>query len=71
MEDVRTRCPICENEHVLKLTPNQYERYLNYKNGHGHIQDLLPEISADDRERLITGICPVCWHQIMEDNENE
>lgn len=26
------------------------------------IQDAMPNLSADDREFLITGICPKCWN---------
>ena len=65
MNNIETKCPCCERTHILKLTFEQHERYMKYVSGIGHIQDLLPELSDDDRERLITGICPECWKKIV------
>ncbi|MDO5540577.1 MAG: hypothetical protein Q4F83_10995 [Eubacteriales bacterium] len=69
--NVWTKCPCCGKSRVTHLTQEQYERYMDYKNGGGHIQDLLPDLSADDMECLITGICPECWKNMMEEDEDE
>lgn len=50
-------CPICGVEQRKEFP---IEGYMKYKAGH-LVQDCFPEMSADDREFLITGICPKCW----------
>jgi hypothetical protein len=34
-----------------------------------HIQDAMPEVSADDRELLISGICGQCFDKLFEEDE--
>lgn len=68
--DIITECPVCRSAYIVHLTREQGLRYGDYRAGKGHIQDLLPDLSADDRERLITGICPECFESIGgEDDE--
>lgn len=67
--DIITKCPICRKEHPVHLTREQGLRYGAYRAGYGHIQDLLPDLSADDRERLITGICPECFVSLGEKDD--
>jgi hypothetical protein len=43
-------------EAVVKLTGDQFRRYKQWLRGHGLIQDCLPDLSAGDREKLITGL---------------
>lgn len=45
---------------VLQRKEFPIEGYMKYEAGH-LVQDCFPEMSADDREFLITGICPKCW----------
>lgn len=67
--DIITKCPVCKKEYSVHLTREQGLRYGAYRAGIGHIQDMLPDLSADDRERLITGICPECYASIGEGND--
>jgi hypothetical protein len=62
---VPTVCTRCSDrkEFVLEL-----ERFERWKGGE-HIQRAFPNLSPEDRERLITGICPVCWDNIFENVE--
>ena len=54
---VQVQCPVCmEQAHVIVPLSG----YLRWQEGE-LIQDVMPSVSADDRERLITGICPSCW----------
>lgn len=54
---VQVQCPICmEQAHVVVPLLG----YLRWHEGE-LIQNALPSLNADDRERLITGICPSCW----------
>ncbi len=67
--DIITKCPFCRKESPVHLTREQGLRYGDYRAGKGHIQDLLPDLSADDRERLITGICPECFASLGEEDD--
>ena len=37
--------------------------YNHWRNGGGNIQDIMPYLSADEREFLMTGIMPEEWGQ--------
>lgn len=68
--DIITECPVCRSAYIVHLTREQGLRYGDYRAGKGHIQDLLPDLSANDREQLITGICSECFTSIGgEDDE--
>jgi hypothetical protein len=42
------------------------EKYISRKE---NIQDIFPELSKEDRERLLTGICPHCWNVLFNQEE--
>jgi hypothetical protein len=42
----------------VHLDASQYDRYCAWRLGRGMIQELLPELSDDDREKLMSGIGP-------------
>ena len=54
------KCPIC-GEVKKFLLPDA--KVAEWREGR-HIQEVFPELSADDRERLISGICPTCWKKV-------
>lgn len=56
---VKTKCPFCGKERVVENVPRN--RFFEWKEGYKNIQDALPELSADDREALMTGICNKCY----------
>lgn len=64
---ITTKCPVCGNEKSFDLDADKWNRYLSTE----HIQDLFPELNEEDRERLITGICPNCWNDIFSDDEED
>lgn len=39
----------------------------NYLNGRGNIQDIMPYLSADEREFIISGIKPDEWDELFEE----
>lgn len=67
--DISIKCPCCGKAGNVFLTIEQSLRYKLFKDGVGHIQDLLSDLSKDDRELLLTGICPECWKKMEEDDE--
>ena len=58
-------CPGCQEVKTLEVTA---EAYMAWQMGK-HIQDAMPELSANDRERLITGYCPECWDELFSEEE--
>ena len=55
-------CPVCQ--HVFKVTV-PLEGYEQWHEGNLLIQDAMPELTADAREQLITGICEDCWDKLF------
>ena len=43
---------------TIRLSGDQYSRYTAWRNGVGLIQDQLPELTADQREVLMSGLGP-------------
>lgn len=56
-------CPDCGQRKTIEVTDAEWLE-LSDPNGRD-IQLVLRRLSADDRERLITGICPKCWDVIF------
>lgn len=61
MQTIVKRCPIqaegCAIQQTLDVDANAYRRWQEGQ----YVQDAFPELSADQREMLITGICGSCW----------
>lgn len=52
------------NTFVLDITQEQYDYW---KASGIPIQNVMPHLSADDREFLITGLLPAEWDSLFED----
>lgn len=35
------------------------------------IQDAFPDLPAEDREFLISGLCPECWNELFSSSNEE
>lgn len=55
---VEVECIMCHTKHTI-LVPTA--GYTKWAKGQAKIQDALPGLSADERELLMSNICPVCW----------
>lgn len=55
------RCPGCKVESVIDVPLEGYNRWLRG----AKVQDALPTLSPDARERVLTGYCPECWEADM------
>lgn len=62
-----TRCPFCGHAHEVEV--NEMD-YWDWEDGMC-AQDAFPYLSADEREMLITGICPTCWERTFSGCEDE
>lgn len=54
---VTKECPFCHTARSLTVTVRQLEAWQKDTK----IQDAFPELTASEREFLMTGICDPCW----------
>jgi hypothetical protein len=54
---VTTKCAFCRKRHDVKVSSAGYRAWRDGVK----IQIAIPGLSEDDRERLVSGICPECW----------
>lgn len=62
--DVEVQCIMCKTTHTVKVPKDGYRKWLNG----ARIQDVMPELSANDRELLISNICGTCFDQMFEED---
>ena len=63
---VARRCPFCQKVTSVAVDP---EGYVLWARGGACVQDALPEVSAEDREVLISGLCLRCQADFFEDED--
>lgn len=61
------RCPCCGIGTCLAL---DIEAVANWRNG-ALVQNVFPELSATDRETIISGLCADCQSEIFGEEEEE
>ena len=59
--DVAMTCPLCGEDHSVKVNLAQYEAWQNGK----LIQNAMPDLTPVEREQLISGLCPKCQAKIF------
>jgi len=62
---VITGCPFCGLIHEVEV--NEID-YLDWQDG-TLAQDAFPYLDANEREMLISGICPDCWDKMFGSDE--
>ena len=65
---VKLTCRKCGKTFEFPVFVDDLEKYTERKEG---IQYALPYISTDYRDLMISGICPTCWDEILEADEEE
>lgn len=60
--EVGALCSDCRTIFTIIVDADRYHRW---DKGEGNIQDLLPELSAGDRELLLTGTCNICFEKLF------
>jgi len=66
---VITTCPGCSKPATVADLPA--DPLLEWLRGEGHIQDLMPSVSADDRETLMSGMHGECFDEMFSEDEEE
>ena len=64
---IQRACPKCNKLQTVKVEQSQYYRWMAGEN----IQIAFPELSANQREILMSGICPECWEDIFPNEDEE
>jgi len=64
---VVTFCPFCGKANEIEV--NEMD-YLDWQDG-ALVQDAFPYLSAEEREMLISGICPTCWAKTFGEDEDK
>lgn len=59
---VQMRCPFCGEEHSVEVKLHEYERWESGE----LIQNAMPNLSATEREQLISGLCPQCQAKMFD-----
>ena len=59
--DVSIICPFCGEHHAVEVNLAQYEAWQNGE----LIQRAMPNLSATEREQLISHICPNCQAEVF------
>jgi hypothetical protein len=62
---VVTQCPFCGRGNEVEVNEADYWDWDDGKLA----QDAFPYLSADEREMLISGICPTCWDKMFGSDE--
>ena len=64
---VVTRCPFCGRGNEVEVNESDY---WDWDDGE-LVQVAFPYLSADEREMLISGICPACWNKTFGGRNEE
>lgn len=64
---IQKECPICHKLQTIEVQVSQYNRWMAGEN----IQIAFPNLTPDQREILMSGICPECWEKIFPDEDEE
>lgn len=58
-------------EHTMELdiTEEQMERFYNRRENGEYVQTIFPNLSAPEREFILTGITPTEWKEMFGSNE--
>ena len=58
---IQNTCPFCGKAHTVEVEFTAYTAWLNGE----LIQNAMPNLSATEREQLISGLCPACQKSIF------
>ena len=67
--EMRVSCRLCGETHSLLV---RVEDYITFDSpGRPHIQNIFPYLSPEERELLLSGICPKCWAKMFGGEDDE
>jgi hypothetical protein len=57
-------CPFCRKEHSITVGQEDFARGKALAAGGALAQEAFPSWTPDEREFLISGVCPKCWDSL-------
>ena len=67
--DVTITCPLCGKTKDFHFSPEEYKRLIDFREHKALAQDTLYQLSIDDREMFVSGICSECWDSFFAEEE--
>lgn len=64
---VVTSCPFCGHANFVEVNEDDYDDWSDGMD----TAVAFPYLSANEREMLISGICPTCWEKMFGGMEDE
>ena len=64
---ITNRCPFCGQTHEVEV---DYRSFISWQCGE-LAQNAFPHLTAEEREQLISGICPDCQQDIFGSDEGD
>ena len=61
--ELTIKCCRCGELKKFTVPVKGFDNYMF--NRHINIQDAMPEVSPENREMIISQICPKCWEQLF------
>ena len=74
MVHIVTRCRCCKNIIQIPCSDETYvaAQFWNAATDPRPIQEVFPDMSPENREMFVSGICPTCWNVMLgEEDEIE
>ena len=62
---IEVECKCCKHPHRVIVDMTAYRRWMNGE----LIQKAMPDVSPENRELLISGICNECFNEIFKEEE--
>lgn len=57
-------CPSCGEKHTVYVPADGYYKWVNKDM---YVQDAFPNLSATEREQLLSGLCPRCQAIVFDE----
>lgn len=67
--NLQVECRLCNTIHTLKVAEDDAYEYYASPNRR-FVQDIFPYLNEDERELLISNICPECWKKMFGSDED-
>lgn len=65
---IQRACPRCHKLQTVKIDQHQYHRFMS---GVESIQTCFPNLKPNEREILMSGLCPKCWDILFPPDEDD
>ena len=61
--EISVRCPNCGEYYSIYVEKEDYWKWVRNE---GYVQDIFHYLRPEEREILISGLCPTCWKKTFD-----